>query len=309
MADPWTPLPSSGPRIDEPFESDLPCRSCGYNLRGLVPSGRCPECGTAIGFSLHGDLLKYSDPNWVETLAGGMIWIIAGLVVGLVLGIAVGVSGAPRNGSLVTAATIASYLVSLVGYWKVTTPDPSKTKSAGLNLRLVARYGWIAASVLNAVESAVNMQQSWAETSLLLFSQIANCVSTVGICLYAADLARRIPRQSLARQTHTVMWGSLVLEVVCAILFLLVTATLGTTAGAPSAGGTASSIAAVGLSCFAIIGGLIFGIWAIVLLVKYHKALTQAAAQARTTWAAHAAEGDRAEVTKDGAERNAVSVE
>ncbi|MEM8739713.1 MAG: acyl carrier protein [Planctomycetota bacterium] len=28
-------------------ESDLPCRDCGYNLRGCV-STRCPECGTVF---------------------------------------------------------------------------------------------------------------------------------------------------------------------------------------------------------------------------------------------------------------------
>jgi len=235
-----------------------------------------------------------------------MNWIVAGLIISLLLGAALVMSGLPSAGG---AASILSHLVSVIGYWKVTAPDPGETSTSGLNMRLVARLGCIAASVLEVVEAATNMLPSPVQAVLVVLVLIANCVSTVGICLYAADLARRIPRQSLARQTHTVMWGSLVLEVVCAILFLLVTATLGTTAGAPSAGGTASSIAAVGLSCFAIIGGLIFGIWAIVLLVKYHKALTQAAAQAQTTWAAHAAEGDRAEVTKDGAERNAVSVE
>jgi len=31
-----------------PIEGDLTCPSCGYNLRGLQPGGRCPECGAAI---------------------------------------------------------------------------------------------------------------------------------------------------------------------------------------------------------------------------------------------------------------------
>jgi len=27
---------------------DAHCHRCGYNLRGLKPSGRCPECGAPV---------------------------------------------------------------------------------------------------------------------------------------------------------------------------------------------------------------------------------------------------------------------
>ncbi len=36
---------------------DVACRTCDYNLRGLPPDDRCPECGTAVGWSIHGDRL------------------------------------------------------------------------------------------------------------------------------------------------------------------------------------------------------------------------------------------------------------
>jgi len=29
-----------------PIDTDLPCVDCGYNLRGLTTSDKCPECGT-----------------------------------------------------------------------------------------------------------------------------------------------------------------------------------------------------------------------------------------------------------------------
>ena len=35
-----------------PEETDLLCENCGYMLNGLPPSGNCPECGTAIDFSI-----------------------------------------------------------------------------------------------------------------------------------------------------------------------------------------------------------------------------------------------------------------
>ena len=31
---------------------DVPCRACGYNLRGLTLPGRCPECGENLDYSV-----------------------------------------------------------------------------------------------------------------------------------------------------------------------------------------------------------------------------------------------------------------
>jgi hypothetical protein len=35
------------PTVPQPINEDLYCDKCGYNLRGLMPRGRCPECGYA----------------------------------------------------------------------------------------------------------------------------------------------------------------------------------------------------------------------------------------------------------------------
>lgn len=34
------------------IDHDIVCSACGYNLRGLLPDGKCPECGTPIAESV-----------------------------------------------------------------------------------------------------------------------------------------------------------------------------------------------------------------------------------------------------------------
>ncbi len=43
------------------INEDVSCIQCGYNLRGLRESGRCPECNTDIAISHHADFLQVSD--------------------------------------------------------------------------------------------------------------------------------------------------------------------------------------------------------------------------------------------------------
>jgi hypothetical protein len=59
------PLDSMQPVVTGNVDADIPCRKCGYNLRGLAVDGRCPECATPVGVSINGELLRYSDPTFV----------------------------------------------------------------------------------------------------------------------------------------------------------------------------------------------------------------------------------------------------
>src|SRR5689334_24506997 len=63
------------------LETDVPCRKCSYNLRGLSADGRCPECGTPVGLSVQGDFLRYSDPTWLKTLWEGADFVLTGVIV------------------------------------------------------------------------------------------------------------------------------------------------------------------------------------------------------------------------------------
>ena len=125
------------------------CTRCGYNLRGLSATGKCPECGWSVDASLRGGLLAYSGPEYLEALVTGstvVIWTnIANAVLNLGMVAAVFVilalsgaspSGAGQGGPLPgiaalqlmeVGATGLGLLVtaaSLLGYWLLTSPDP-----------------------------------------------------------------------------------------------------------------------------------------------------------------------------------------
>ena len=67
---------------------DVGCLRCGYNLRGLFPGGRCPECGTPVKRSVSPPLLERVDPRWVRAAARGTGLVSVGLLVWLASAVA-----------------------------------------------------------------------------------------------------------------------------------------------------------------------------------------------------------------------------
>src|SRR5579862_1383750 len=123
-------------------EKDAPCRRCGYNVRGLKTDGLCPECGAPVGTAVFGDLLKYSQPAWVRSLARGaafiywgFFWIIlAGITAGILyVVVATANAGTGRPASpigmamvgLAVAVIVAAYGLAYFGWWLLTSADPS----------------------------------------------------------------------------------------------------------------------------------------------------------------------------------------
>jgi hypothetical protein len=81
-----TPHPNNA--ADIPLHQDTTCRRCGYNLRGLLEDGHCPECGAPIKFSVRGDQLQFCDPLWLQRVRRGlklMLWYVVVLVMSVVI--------------------------------------------------------------------------------------------------------------------------------------------------------------------------------------------------------------------------------
>lgn len=152
MTKPQEPIPPAA-RV----ESDLTCTRCGYNLRGLEITGKCPECGWAVESSLRGGLLRFAGPEYLSSLISGAFIIILANIGSLILSVFAAVfvavflisfgitSAAPQPPGAApaapvmpsvdwveSAATILSTLLaiaSLVGYWQFTAPDPATEQS------------------------------------------------------------------------------------------------------------------------------------------------------------------------------------
>ncbi len=60
---------------------DMTCGTCGYNLRGLSPDGRCPECGHPIEESRYDPRLAAADPRWLRAIHRGFTILLVSVIV------------------------------------------------------------------------------------------------------------------------------------------------------------------------------------------------------------------------------------
>lgn len=218
-----------GPQADtttEPLDQAV-CVTCGYDLGGHDPDGRCPECGTPTARSLRGQHLRDADVDWLRSLHRGqwlLAWgvtLIAGSIVTFLgflflTGIlaAASVSNGP-GGSLVMWAglvmgyiVVAGMLIAMVGTFMVTCQDPRDVgRERLLSPRNRARGGFVGmlASVLiiEAIGYALTGTGRTAMTwvSIVLVSMLF-LIAITAILDLLAGLAIRATAHELATQGH-----------------------------------------------------------------------------------------------------------
>ena len=280
------------PAVDDQqhLAEDVTCRECGYNLRGIHVESACPECGSAVGWSIKGDFLRYSNPDWVATLAEGMAWLLTSVVLSFIFScisrniVQSASSSAQASAALAAGLELIPSLVGAVGYWKVTQPEPTDQPAVelltGIDARRTARWCMIGSVFCGALQVPLQMGQPIIAVAFAVLSAVLGIVGFLALLVYARRIARRLPDDRLARHTYIVLWGYIALYVLSALMAGFVFAIFGTGNTGTGAGVT---LAAIGIPL--LIAWLVFGIWGIVLLVQFRRGLTEAARHARETWA------------------------
>src|SRR3954471_4423184 len=192
MTIPDYPPASSPVSVQGVILADVACRKCAYNLRSMSVNGRCPECGTPVGLSVQGDLLRYAEPAWLEKLRRGIHVIFAGIVLGLVGGfiaVAVSIATGRQDQPVNHLAGLVAGLVTAVGTWLLTEPDPSGLGEHQYGrLRMVVRFAAIIAlsqEVLQICLSTMSLSSQLA----LAFGLLAVVGMLFQTLAYVAQLA------------------------------------------------------------------------------------------------------------------------
>lgn len=294
---------------------DVACRKCGYNLHGAHPEGSCPECGTAVGISTQGDLLRFADPGWVEKLAKGVSLMLWGLLIAFVVGIfgsvvATVVVRATGPGQLSPVFTIVNVLagaVSYYGVWLLTSVDPSGvSEDRYARARKFIRFALLFGIVVQVLQPFAELGAVQAQKLLLvilIIGIVSGLVGSVGEFAkytYLGHLAARIPDDKLMSRANWLRWALSILlafGVISGMGFALWGLLAGGGGTGPAAAGGAPGTRAagprggafVGIACVA---GLLTLFYLICLLLavrlqyRLGKQFKQQAALARQTWAA-----------------------
>lgn len=281
----------------EVVDRHIHCVECGYDLFGLDPAGRCPECGADIVLSARGDLLKFANADWLRRVKLGADLMYYGIGVAIVVGLAGGIlsTAVPVIGPTVVAlGNVGVGAFFLAALFLMTTQEPRVSLSEReLTWRRLLRL----TAVLNFVAGLV--VQPWTPQllyPLVMVASVIQAVSLIFMCYgyfaFAETFAVRIPNAKMARSTRIVKWGLTIFQALFAVsvVGMILFRPVGPGAPAPAAPGTGTAPPGAGapappgafpaafmvLGCAVLLTYLFFALWALRLLRQYRRELKTA---------------------------------
>lgn len=252
------PVKETIERLDPSFELDgdgrlsesVACRDCGYDLRGMQPDDRCPECGLEVGASMRSDLLGHMQPAWLKRLRYGLAMLFVSLALGIVGGVLLGVVGAAvaaasaasgmgsgsvgvmmvMGVSMLALQVVVCGTIWLVGVFVFTSAEPAGRREGDVRPVKMARLGEVASYALSLIVGLIVALQmtggvggfgvagtSTPQAVMSVLATLTGVVSFAGLFFYGSRLFLRVPTGRLARQAQRVAWGVLVFGTVGAV--------------------------------------------------------------------------------------------
>ncbi len=228
MSDPAAPPPTDTP------STESHCKSCGYNLHALDPSGNCPECGDPIAYSLTGFYLENNPLEWLARVRRGLSLLLLCILLSVVGGLATAllmVVPAMRSGAFMTegmdmgrsmrVATLVFLPINILQILAIlyfTTPSPDDPPYArGATTRQWLRL-WVVFIVVTTcfnlfvVATLDVLPANLLITLLVLIQPASTAVAIALIALffhYLAHLMARARNDGLRKFGRIVFWGTL----------------------------------------------------------------------------------------------------
>lgn len=274
---------------------NTPCRRCGYDLRGLRESGNCPECGTPVGRSVMGDLLRFADPVWLRKISGGLsilLWLILLQILAwcLTSGVSSGTRGTGAGNALATVVSLLLSALSLVAIWKITTPDPSGLgEESQFNARNIVRFVICASVAVSVTVILINLISS--DPVLRIVVALLGWINSLLIAVFEwykyklyEYLAGRVPDLTLVSRARKIRWMGVVFLVcgLCAGAIALIAVRSPAPGAMPTMAGGFFAILAFGV--FAGLGFLIYAVVSIFYLFRLRKVINEQLQLAELVW-------------------------
>ncbi len=194
------------------IQAQLPCRECGYSLRGLDARGNCPECGCDVRRSLFGLRLDYLSPRYLARLHWGRLLAVcypAGVLIFLI-GMMAGATimgqvfeHGPRELKRIAEAVFTAYLIlgatallgsNWLGFFLILSPNPAlRNKAEFFWPRRAGRIAcWLLLALLIAAGATAFLLVQPGNAALHVVAAMLGGAAAIAWCVTQALVAATI---------------------------------------------------------------------------------------------------------------------